>query len=405
MKVFVVVSGMCGVTDMTSLSQAPTPFLDKFASGGRCGVHTPLGAHLAPTVESALIALLGNDTFSVPCARGPLEAFGARMQFNDGDLVLSCGLGSLMERKLIDRAAGGTLSYADAEQLLATLQEEGQLDYPFRFSPIGSGGVLVIEGNFSSAISNVDPLYKKEGTFGVAQKDVAAKVFQARALDSDSKSTLAATTVNALVKDSYRVLKDHQVNVARNASGLLPANVLLPSQAGITLPQLKKFSGYAAVCSPCFVRGVARLSSMRVLQQKPLPYVLDFRTRCRKLLRLEIALAKKHLRASHFDSYFVYFSAVALASAAGDSPLKKELLATLDKKFFKFLWRRRKELQLLVTGDCAMSSTERVPSAKPVPLLHYGGPVDGVTAFSKDACLAGDLGSLEGKDVLSFVDF
>ena len=186
MKVFVIVDGLADLPcpelhDKTPLAAAKTPYMDKFASLSRLGLYTALGPEMAPESDVAVTALLGYGPTISYAGRGPLEAYGAGISFKDGNLILRCNFGTLLDRKLVDRRAGRTLTTAEAQQLAKALCSEVHLDYPFDFVATSEHrGVLVIHGNFSDKISNVDAAYRREGLFGVAQKVHEHKEFQAR---------------------------------------------------------------------------------------------------------------------------------------------------------------------------------------------------------------------------------
>ena len=407
MRVLVIIDGLADVGDTTPLSAAATPFLDLFASHGCQGYHYPVGAGLAPESDVAVTALLGYDPYTSYTGRGPLEAFGARVAFDTGDLVLRCNFGTLLDGKLVDRRAGRSLSTPEAHKLAEVLNASVKLDYPFSFvSTTEHRGVLVIKGNFSDQISNVDPAYRREGTFSVSSSAKSTKVFQARPLDSSSKSQLAAAAVNAFVKESYRVLKDHSVNLGRLDRKLLPANVVLPRDAGVALPTFAKKKDWAAVVGMPLEKGLARCAGMRVLTIEYPALVADLAKRARKQLLAEIAAAKTHLKKAYFDSYYIHFKPIDVAGHDGDFALKQELLEILDKKFFKWLWKRKGDLSLVVTGDHATPCSLRAHSADLVPVLFYNGTrADGLDSFSELTCVDGSLGEMLGRDVLQKVGF
>src|SRR3989344_30583 len=152
MKVFVIIDGLADLAcpalgGLTPLACAKIPFLDKFASVSRLGQHTALGPDLAPESDVAVTALLGYDPTTLYAGRGPLEALGADISFKEGDLVLRCNFGPLLDRKLIDRRAGRTLTTAEARALAASVCSEVHLDYPFDFVATSEHrAVLVIHG-------------------------------------------------------------------------------------------------------------------------------------------------------------------------------------------------------------------------------------------------------------------
>src|SRR3989338_8581944 len=173
-KIFVILDGIgdrgCKALDgLTPLEAAKTKNLDYFSSKGNGGYVYTVHESIAPESDEAIMALLGYDPSKYYYGRGPLEAYGAGMEFKQGWLALRTNFSTVAPdgETIIDRRAGRTL----------TTNEEIDLGYEFEFkATVGHRGVLIIKGNFSSNISNPDPAYKRIGKFGVAVIEKNLKV-------------------------------------------------------------------------------------------------------------------------------------------------------------------------------------------------------------------------------------
>src|SRR5947208_10702935 len=74
--------------DRTPLEAADLPHLNRLAASGQQGTVITVGKGIAPESDVAVMAILGYDPLRFHAGRGPLEALGAGLPFQDGDLAL-----------------------------------------------------------------------------------------------------------------------------------------------------------------------------------------------------------------------------------------------------------------------------------------------------------------------------
>src|SRR3989304_4860503 len=104
----------------TPLGAARTPNLDRLARGGGLGLVQTVGPDIAPASHVAVMAMLGYDPQTYHAGRGPLEALGADLAFDDGDLALRGNFATLgAGRRIVDRGGGRDLPSAGARRLRA----------------------------------------------------------------------------------------------------------------------------------------------------------------------------------------------------------------------------------------------------------------------------------------------
>src|SRR3989338_5396318 len=197
-KIFVILDGVgdrdCKALEgATPLEAAKTKNLDYFASEGNGGYIYTVSEQIAPESDEAILALLGYDPHKYYYGRGPLEAYGAGMDFKKGYLALRTNFSTMANGKLLDRRAGRALTTKEALELAKAVNENVKLEVPFEFkATVGHRGVLVLKGEFSDNITNVDPAYRKVGRFGVAVHGNVNQLQECRALDPDKKTKLSA---------------------------------------------------------------------------------------------------------------------------------------------------------------------------------------------------------------------
>ena len=409
-RVFVILDGVgdlpCKVLNgKTPLEAAKTPNLDWYAANGCTGLVHVVGPKIAPESDQGVIGMLGYDPYEYYTGRGPLEAVGAKVRMKDGDLALRANFSSIVGGKLVDRRVGRTLATSEAEELTKAVNKIN-IGHDFIFkNTLDHRGVLVIKGDFSSEISNVDPAYVRHGKFNVANKSKEMKLHKCKSLDGKEKSEMTASLVNEFVKKIYHTLKNHPINVKRGKKMLLPGNIIIFRDAGVELPTFPKKKNWAAVTGMPLEKGIAKLCGMSALVFE-YPKLKIGQKRDETLfnhLKAEIKYAKKYIRYGDYDSYYIHLKPTDIPGHDGDPVLKMKLIEFIDKHFFKFL--RRKKVEVLVGADHSTPCELKRHSDDPVPVLWYGGDKDDTTCYSEKECAKGSLGTLLGKDLLKRVGF
>src|SRR3989338_2241713 len=158
----------------TPLEAAEKPNLDSLAPKAKFGLVYTVGKGIAPESDIAVISILGYDAHKYYTGRGPLESFAEGLDVKDGDLAYRVNFATLGKGdEIIDRRVGRNLATEEASNLTKEISSKVTLtNAAFEFkNTIGHRGVLVIRSKkikLSGEITNTDPAYGKEGTFGVA---------------------------------------------------------------------------------------------------------------------------------------------------------------------------------------------------------------------------------------------
>ncbi len=412
-KVFVILDGIgdrsCRILDgKTPLEAAKTKNLDYFSQNGNFGYVYTVSEQIAPESDEAILALLGYDPHKYYYGRGPLEAYGAGMDFRDGWLALRTNFSTVEKDRIVDRRVGRSLTTKESLELAKLINENIKLDVPFEFkATVGHRGVLILKEKLSSNISNVDPAYKKVGRFGVALSQSSNKLQECKALDPNKNTKLGANLVNEFVKQSYQILKDCDINKKRKKRYLLEANVIVPRDAGNILPDLPEKSDWGAVVSMPLEVGITKLSGMKVLRfLYPEMKTNDVYDNLFDGLKITIKESINAIKEKRFDNYFIHFKETDIPGHDNKPKEKKKMIELIDKKFFKFLRKKVDNLELVVTGDHSSPCELKAHSADPVPLLHYGkGKNDNVNRFTEKMSFNGYYGKMLGKDVMKKIGF
>ncbi|MFQ5574129.1 MAG: alkaline phosphatase family protein [Terriglobia bacterium] len=404
----------CGeLGSKTPLEAADTPQLDGLAADGKTGLLNPVGKEVAPESDVAVICLLGYDAKKHYTGRGPLESYAAGLTVNDGDLAFRVNFATADGAEIVDRRVGRSLSSDEAHDLAKAVNDQVKLEsHAATFelkATIGHRGVLVIRSDdatpLSAAVTNNDPAYGREGSFGVALTDYKNEIVECQPVSGQGSEAakISAALTNEFVEKSRRVLEDHPVNQERVAQGNLPANVILVRDAGNRLPSLEPVGRDHGFKWGCFVempveKGIALLTDMEVLElPQPTNYLsYDYSIRAKKVLE---ALPD-------FDGLYIHLKGPDEPGHDGDPVKKRDVIEAIDEYFFGALLPelRDKDVIIAVTSDHSTPCEMKSHSSDPVPLLIAGdGQVDEVTVFTEAQCAEGRIGEIPGSKLLSYL--
>ncbi|MDA4124172.1 MAG: alkaline phosphatase family protein [Thaumarchaeota archaeon] len=383
----------------TPLEAAFTPNLDEIASRSRLGRVVTVRRGVAPESDIAVFNMLGYSFDQGYPGRGVVEAVGAGVDLERGDLALRANFASVVGRRIVDRRAGRNLTEAEALRLSEDLKTIKLRDAEFEFRPtISYRGVLVIRsrGGLSAGITNTDPAYAKVGGFGAARPTKTnERVLECRPESDDPAARLAARLVNEFTAKSLVVLASSDVNRERKREGKVPANAILLRDAGDHVPQVEPFEtkygmkGTAVVEMPAEV-GIARILRMKMVE------VAD-----RKDIREKASLFTRELHEG--TVVYVHIKGPDEFGHDGDAVGKKKSIEEIDRGFFSTVKDDGSDIRLGVSCDHATPCTMMMHSSDPVPLLITGGQKRDAKRFTERGARRGSLGLLQGRDVLARV--
>lgn len=388
----------------TPLESAHTPALDKFARQGACGLVYPVGKGIAPESDIAVFCMLSYDVTAEYVGRGVVEAVGANMKFQDGDLALRGNFATIKDDyTIVDRRAGRDLSDEEAEELVKTIMGEVRLSHNATFNlkhTVSHRVTLVIHVDgveLSANIGNTDPAYVRVGGMGVVKTDAGVLKLQPSTPLDDSPSTkLSASLVNEFSEKVVQALQNHPVNLRRAREGRMQANAIILRDAGNRMPQIptleEKF-GYRFVCIADLPveLGVARLTGMSV---EAAGGIQDYEVKAETASRLlkEYGVVYVHLKGPDEPGH------------DGRAVVKKRVIEDIDQRFFSSLAGQidLNDILLIVSSDHSTPCQLKAHSADPVPLLMVGCGVerDRACRFTERDAAIGSLGEMRGVDVL-----
>lgn len=376
-----------GLKGMTPLQAARRPALNALARGGSSGLLHPIGPGIPPGSDTSHLALLGYDPYEVYTGRGPFEAMGAGLDVKPGEVALRCNFATVDESlTIVDRRAErirqGTAELAKA---LDNFTAEG-VRMRFREATEHRAVLLLTGAGLSPKISDCDP------------HEAGQRVRDALAIEKSEAAARAAAAVNAFVRRSFEVLREHPVNIGRIRAGRRPANIVLPRGAG-QAPVLEPFHGRygvkgCAVAGVAMIKGIARLAGLELLDVKGATGGLDTD------MGAKGAAAADALGKTGF--VLLHVKATDIAGHDGDAPKKVEMIRRADGMVASLRRSAPADTVIAVTGDHSTPVEVGEHTADPVPLVVYsrGARADGVKRFDEISCACGALGRLRGKELM-----
>ncbi len=389
--------------EKTPLEAAETPNMNFLAQNGKMGLMYSVGKGVAPESDVAVISLLGYDPLICSTGRGIIEAVGAGLNVEDGDLALRCNFATIGQGdKILDRRVARTLTNEEAKELSDFANEEVKLETiptAFEFRPtLGHRAALLIKNKgkaLSAKITNSDPAYVIKNGLGVASSNPEMILKKCKPMENTQEARISADLVNEFIEKTRLIWENHPVNEKRSASGKLKANVVLTRDAGDSLPKFfninQKYNlRFAALVDMHAERGIAKLAGMHAILLPPPTKKLeeDYKIRVERLVSM----------LPYYDCFYIHLKGPDVPGHDGNCHLKAKIISAIDKHFFgRFLDEISvQDYIICITADHATPCALKVHSDTPVPVLISDGKKENkeTVKFSERSCKEGKLGIL-----------
>jgi 2,3-bisphosphoglycerate-independent phosphoglycerate mutase len=390
---------------LTPLEAARTPVLDGLARKGAQGLVYTVGEDVAPESDIAVFAILGYDPRQDHPGRGVLEALGAGVAFEDGDLAYRVNFATQEDGEIVDRRVGRDLPSEDSRALADEVNSGLHLpSATFHLeATVEHRGALVIrsnDGKLSANVSNTDPAYAKQGSLGVALERFENVVAEAKALDDTEEAERAAELTNVFVDGAARILQASDLNRRRREEGRLAANLILTRDGGDHIPRLTPIKERFGPSWGCFVEMPVERGIAMVLGMAP----VDAPTGIPRQQQYAewAALAAEAL--GGYDALYIHIKGPDIPAHDGRAEDKRDVIEDIDLAFFGELLPGidTGRTLLAVTADHSTSCVRKAHTAEPVPLLVAGPRVvtDGEETFGERSAGTGALGTMRGVDIV-----
>ncbi|MBQ2749559.1 MAG: phosphoglycerate mutase, partial [Clostridia bacterium] len=215
----------------TTLEAAKTPYMDRMAREGECGILKTLIDGYPMGSDVANLTVLGYEPRKYYTGRSPLEALGLELDIGEKDLVLRANLVNIsesdpMSAKMVDHSSD-KITDAEALELVEALQAILPPDMEL-YAGASYRNILV----WHNYLENYDYKLELAPPHDILEQDVKAYLPAGNGAD----------VLWELTQKSVKLLESHPVNLARAEKGLKMANCLWMWGDG-TRPMLDSFEG------------------------------------------------------------------------------------------------------------------------------------------------------------------
>ncbi|MFX1561619.1 MAG: 2,3-bisphosphoglycerate-independent phosphoglycerate mutase, partial [Promethearchaeota archaeon] len=372
----------------TPLEAAKTPTFDRLAGEGQSALMNVIGPGLTPGSDTAHLALFGYDPMGDYPGRGPLEAFGAGLATEPGDVAFRSNFATVDSNMVVlDRRAGRTFTPEEQAELQAAIDGIELDGVKVRFiATVEHRGALVLKGDGLYAdISDVDP------------HETGKKILTVRALKPEAEKT--AKIVNKLMRVAHEKMRGLELNKKRAKAGIPLANALLlrgPGRHSDVPPLPERYGIKAAVLAGgALYIGTAEYVGMEHIPVEGQTGTIDTNFD---------NIAKKTIETIEAGYNYVFVHIKATDNASHDGNVKEKILAIerSDAMISQIIDKVGDKIVLAITGDHSTPISIGEHSCDPVPIIFWSNFIrpDSVKKYSENDAAKGALHTIRGVDVM-----
>ena len=340
----------------TPLDAAATPVMDALAGAGIIGTVQNVPAGMAPGSDVANLSVLGYDPAANYSGRSPLEALSVGVQMDEDDVIFRSNIVTLTEsepyaQKTILDHSSGEISTEDADVLMDSIRAKFNSD-TFRFyTGTSYRHILVWKGG---RVCQLEPPHDHLG------KVIGPYLPQEVAL-------------RRMMEESFDILNNHPLNLARAAQGKHKANSLWFWGAG-TKPRVQNFyekTGLkgAMISAVDLLKGIAVGAGMEVCQVPGATGSIDTNYEGKAQAAIDALLR------DGCDYVYIHVEAPDEMGHQGRTQDKVKSIEYLDSRLIarvkQAMEEANEDFRILVLPDHPTPIRIRTHTADPVPYLLY----------------------------------
>lgn len=342
----------------TTLEQAVTPEMDCLAKISEIGLVSMVPEGMAPGSDTANLSVLGYDPKVYYTGRSPLEALSIGVGMEEDDVSFRCNLVTLTEdaslpyedQRIVDHSSD-EISTKDARVLLEVLKEE-VLQPGFELY-CGTSYRHLLLWNQGHDVELTPP------------HDILTKTIRGY-LPKDP-------LLLEMMKESYRVLKDHPINQKRKKQGLRPANSAW-FWGAVRKPALLDFQKKTGkrgvmISAVDLLKGIAAGSGMKNV------HVEGANGGLHTNYEGKAQAAVKALLEEGYDFAYIHVEAPDEMGHQGSVEKKIQAIEFLDQRLIRVVREvmdaSGEPYRLLILPDHPTPTVVRTHTADPVPYLLY----------------------------------
>ena len=339
----------------TVLEAAATPNMDRLARQGEVGLAHTIPPGMEPGSDIANLAIMGYDPARYHTGRAPLEAAALGVALAPDEVAFRCNLVTL-------RAEGGGLYMEDYAAGHITSEEAKELIHALEGS-LGQNG-----RHFYPGVSYRHLLVWNQGEAG--WKTYPPHDHSGQEVGKFFQDEGPAAALWALVRASWPVLQEHELNKRRRHEGKRPATSIWLWGQGKSpaLPTLKERFGLtgAVICAVDLIRGIGLYAGLTPIDVPGATGYLDTNYEGKVNAALT-ALQEK-------DLAFIHVEAPDEAGHKGELQLKLQAIEDFDARVVGPLLMGLKNLgdhRVLVMCDHLTPIALKTHTSEPVPFVLF----------------------------------
>jgi 2,3-bisphosphoglycerate-independent phosphoglycerate mutase len=340
----------------TPLEAARTPHMDELARRGELGRARTIPKGMDPGSDIANLSIMGYDPACYHTGRAPLEAAALGVKLKPEEVAFRCNLVTLRQQEqglFMEDYSAGHISSAEAKELIQALQ-----------AALGRDG-----RHFYPGVSYRHLLVWREGRADwrtYPPHDHSGHEVS-RLMEWDGPEA----PLWELVRESWPVLKDQEVNRRRVAAGKKPATSIWLWGQGKPpqVPTLKERFGLsgAVISAVDLIRGIGLYAGLKPVLVPGATGFLDTN------YGGKVAAALTALKEGA-DLAFIHVEAPDEAGHSGELNLKLQAIEDFDAQVVGPLLKGLKEMgdhRVLVLCDHYTPLVKRTHTPEPVPFVLY----------------------------------
>lgn len=340
----------------TPLDAAATPVMDALAGAGIIGTVQNVPAGMAPGSDVANLSVLGYDPAANYSGRSPLEALSVGVQMDEDDVIFRSNIVTLTEsepyaQKTILDHSSGEISTEDADVLMDAIRAKFNSDTFQFYTGTSYRHILVWKGG---RVCQLEPPHDHLG------KVIGPYLPQEVAL-------------RRMMEESFGILNNHPLNLARAAQGKHKANSLWFWGAG-TKPRVQNFyekTGLkgAMISAVDLLKGIAVGAGMEVCQVPGATGSIDTNYEGKAQAAIDALLR------DGCDYVYIHVEAPDEMGHQGRTQDKVKSIEYLDSRLIarvkQAMEEANEDFRILVLPDHPTPIRIRTHTADPVPYLLY----------------------------------
>ena len=340
----------------TPLDAAATPVMDALAGAGIIGTVQNVPAGMAPGSDVANLSVLGYDPAANYSGRSPLEALSVGVQMDKDDVIFRSNIVTLTEsepyaQKTILDHSSGEISTEDADVLMDAIRAKFNSDTFQFYTGTSYRHILVWKGG---RVCQLEPPHDHLG------KVIGPYLPQEVAL-------------RRMMEESFDILNNHPLNLARAAQGKHKANSLWFLGAG-TKPRVQNFyekTGLkgAMISAVDLLKGIAVGAGMEVCQVPGATGSIDTNYEGKAQAAIDALLR------DGCDYVYIHVEAPDEMGHQGRIQDKVKSIEYLDSRLIarvkQAMEEANEDFRILVLPDHPTPIRIRTHTADPVPYLLY----------------------------------